>query len=68
MSTDVGGHLLQQGNNPAITGNVNYYVDYNSWTFFVDFFHKRIIKSEIKNFRSLFKPQIHYRFAFTAVQ
>jgi hypothetical protein len=25
--------LLQQENNPAATGNVNYCVDYNQWTF-----------------------------------
>ena len=40
---------IQQENNSAATGNVNYYVDYNEWHF----------KVEITNFRSLFKPQIH---------
>ena len=27
--------LLQQENNPAATGNANYYVDKKSWIFFV---------------------------------
>jgi hypothetical protein len=26
--------LLQQGNNPAATGNANYYVEYNYWKHF----------------------------------
>ena len=54
--------LLQQVNNPAATGNVNYSVDYNSLTFIVgvDTFYIRSnqvwnVRVEITNLRIVFK-------------
>ena len=59
-ATDVGSSF-QPENYPAATGNVNCSVDYNYWTFLVVYKANQV---DITNFRSLFKPPIHYKFAF----
>jgi hypothetical protein len=56
--------LLQQEDNPAATGNVNYYVDYNLWTFLYGLmeFSKGKIKSEMSVDSFVFIPHIAGKF------
>ena len=64
--------LLQQENNHAATGNVNHYVDYNWWKkcrgWYILANQVLHFQVEMTNFRSLFKPRVYYKYAFSAVQ